>query len=137
MLETCAQNFARKGDPWLTERERNELQASLAPERGGRKYAKPKMEWRDRQRIAREYTEEEKRQLKVTENLKAIKQLVGAEPRTLTPLGPEALPLLRRVYHPMNEELNPFDRDFDADERRYREFMEAKRAENAKIRENR
>lgn len=134
MLTTCAENFERKGNPWLTERERREMQAQLAPERGGRKQAKPPLQHRDLVRIARTLTAEEQQRVKQRENMLAIRQLVGAKPRDLKPLGPQALPLLNRVYHPMNEELNPFDRDFEAEERRWKQFVEAERARKVALR---
>jgi hypothetical protein len=128
MLTTCCENFERKGDPWLTERERREMQAQLAPQRGGRRYAKPPLEHHDLMRIARQLTPEEELLKKQRENMLAIRQLVKAKPRDLKPLGPKALEGLNRIYHPCNEELDPFDRDFDADERRWREFLAAERA---------
>lgn len=47
MMRSMAQEFARKGNPMLTERERAELQARLIPTRGGRKMAKPKAKFVD------------------------------------------------------------------------------------------
>lgn len=123
MLTTCEEKFANRGNPWLTERERTELRAQLAPERGGRKIAKLKGIHRDDPRLMRELTEDEVRRAKVRDNMLAVRQLVGAKPRDLVPLGPKALEGLNRIYHPCKEELDPFDRDFDADERRWRQFL--------------
>lgn len=125
---TCERQFEKRGDPWMTEREKRELQAQLCPVRGGRRYAKERPIHQDKPRDVRMLTELERERAKVRDNLLAIRQLVGDKPRTLTPLGPKAVGLLGRVYHPCKEELNPFDRDFDADERRWKEFVAAEKA---------
>lgn len=46
-MTTCAEKFEHRGNPWLTEREREEMRARLIPARGGRKVAKPREPWVD------------------------------------------------------------------------------------------
>jgi hypothetical protein len=46
-ITTSCDVFADKGDPWLTERERAEMRAQLAPVRGGRRLATAKTPFRD------------------------------------------------------------------------------------------
>lgn len=138
MLETCAQNFARKGDPWLTERERAELQAQLLPTRGGARKAKERVRYCDRFPERRELNDVEAQARHVRENMLAIRQLIGNHPRDQKPLGPEALPLLRRVYHPMKEEMIRFPSEAEVAEAdaKHQAWLAAERAEVERRRAN-
>ena len=142
-LSTCAEKFEHRGDAWVGPREQAEMQAQ--PNEPGSitrwdwnekrhvsvRHAKPPMSWEDRQRIGRSLTPEEEQRMKVRDNLLAIRQLAGLKPRTLKPLGPKALEGLNRVYHPCKEELDPFARDWDAEEARHKAWLEQQRRENA------
>lgn len=139
MLTTCEQKFSRRGNPWVTERERQELQASLTPARGGAKKAKERVRFIDRKPETRDLTAIELQQKRVRENMLGIRQIVGNHPRDLKPVGPEALCLLRRIYHPMKEEMITFptQADCDAEKAKHKAFLARERAEMEKRREKR
>ena len=49
-MENSQTAFERQGNPWVSEAERLEMQATLLPERGGRRMAKPKPRFIERPR---------------------------------------------------------------------------------------
>lgn len=110
-MKTCHDHFEESGNPWLTERERKNLQASLLPAAGGRRYARPKLPYTDPIQDGRKLTEHEIKGRGCRKNVDLIAQLTGCKPRTLKPLGPEGLnKIVTHIPPPARVELS-WDRE--------------------------
>jgi hypothetical protein len=124
---TCVEYFERKGDRWDTRRDRAHPIVQASRETVDRTEREIKAQGYDGPVRKPRY----KRDPKAEPPPPAMKTRAQIERETWNRLNyavPEPGQVRGRVYHAAPEEKSPFDRDYDADERRWREFLLAERA---------
>lgn len=129
-MKTCHDHFEESGNPWLTERERKNLQASLLPAAGGRRYARPKLPYTDPIQDGRKLTEHEIKGRGCRKNVDLIAQLTGCKPRTLKPLVGVKV-IVDHIRPPSMVELSwdreSIEAEAERQKRQWKQWMEAEK----------